>query len=95
MGRPDYSQADDAELLALTASDPEAFGVFYERFEAQLLGFFWRATRRADIAADLTAEVFAAALERLLRFDRSRGAREGGCSGSPVTSSPTRGSAAG
>jgi RNA polymerase sigma-70 factor (ECF subfamily) len=63
MGRRDYSQADDAELLALTASDAEAFGVFYERFEAQLLGYFWRATHRADIAADLTAEVFAAALE--------------------------------
>jgi RNA polymerase sigma-70 factor (ECF subfamily) len=25
MGRPDYSHADDSELLALTASDPEAF----------------------------------------------------------------------
>jgi hypothetical protein len=59
MRRHDYTQADNAELLALTASDPEAFGVFHERFEAQILGFFWRATRRADIAADLTAEVFA------------------------------------
>ncbi len=48
MRRHDYAQADDAELLSLTASDPEAFGVFYERFEAQILGFFWRATRRAQ-----------------------------------------------
>ncbi len=77
MRRPDYSQADDAELLVLTASDPEAFGVFYERFEAQLLGFFWRATRRADIAADLTAEVFAAALESAAGFRAQSGSARG------------------
>jgi RNA polymerase sigma factor (sigma-70 family) len=77
MGRPDYTQAGDAELLALTASDPEAFGVFYERFEAQILGFFWRATRRADIAADLTAEVFAAALESAGTFRPGSGSPRG------------------
>jgi RNA polymerase sigma-70 factor (ECF subfamily) len=73
MRRRDYTRADDAELLALTATDPEAFGVFYERFEAQLLGFFWRATHRADIAADLTAEVFAAALESAAAFRAQSG----------------------
>jgi RNA polymerase sigma factor (sigma-70 family) len=57
-----HSNATDGELLALTAEDPEAFGVFYDRFEADVLAFFWRATRRADLAADLTAEVFAVAL---------------------------------
>lgn len=77
MRRPDYSQADDAELLVLTASDPEAFGVFYERFEAQILGFFWRATGRADIAADLTAEVFAAALESAAAFRAQSGSARG------------------
>ncbi len=77
MRRPDYSQADDAELLVLTASDPEAFGVFYERFEAQILGFLWRATGRADIAADLTAEVFAAALESTAAFREESGSARG------------------
>ncbi len=77
MRHPDYSQADDAELLVLTASDPEAFGVFYERFEAQILGFFWRATGRADIAADLTAEVFAAALESAAAFRAESGSARG------------------
>jgi RNA polymerase sigma factor (sigma-70 family) len=57
-----YAHASDGELLALTAHDPEAFGVVYDRFEAEVLAFFWRATRRADLATDLTAEVFAAAL---------------------------------
>jgi RNA polymerase sigma factor (sigma-70 family) len=53
----------DAELLARTSEDPEAFGVFYDRFEADVLAFFYRATRRADVAADLTAEAFASALQ--------------------------------
>lgn len=62
------SDRSDAELLALSARDPEAFGVFYDRFERQLLAFFWRATRRSDLAADLTAEVFALALESAASF---------------------------
>jgi RNA polymerase sigma factor (sigma-70 family) len=63
-----YGDVSDTELLALTATDAAAFGVFYDRFEPDLLAFFWRATRRADIAADLTAETFAAALESAGRF---------------------------
>jgi RNA polymerase sigma factor (sigma-70 family) len=60
--------ASDAELLVLTRADPQAFGVFYDRFERDVLGFFIRATARADLAADLTAEVFAAALSSAARF---------------------------
>jgi RNA polymerase sigma factor (sigma-70 family) len=60
--------ASDAELLALTSADAEAFGVFYDRFERQVLAFFMRATSRADLAADLTAEVFAAALSSAARY---------------------------
>ena len=56
------SKLDDGDLLTSTVSDPEAFGVFYDRYEEELLIFFRRATGRADLAADLTAEVFAAAL---------------------------------
>lgn len=69
----DLSKASDAELLRLTAHDPEAFGVFYDRFERTVLAFFWRATRRADLAADLAGEVFASALESIDRFDPERG----------------------
>jgi DNA-directed RNA polymerase specialized sigma24 family protein len=75
MSQVRYSEASDAELLALTPEHPEAFGVFYDRFEAQLLGFFWRATRRADLPADLTAEVFAAALGSADDFRQLGGAR--------------------
>jgi RNA polymerase sigma factor (sigma-70 family) len=73
MAHARLSAASDAELLGLSGSDPEAFGVFYDRFEAELLQFLYRATGRADIAADLTAEVFAAALQSARRFDPELG----------------------
>jgi DNA-directed RNA polymerase specialized sigma24 family protein len=73
MARARLSTASDAELLGLALTDPQAFGVFYDRFEADLLGFLYRATGRADIAADLTAEVFAAALQSVGGFDPTRG----------------------
>ena len=66
-------QITDETLLARAAHDPEAFGRFYDRFEADLLRFFVRATRRGDLAADLTAEVFAVALAGLASFDPTRG----------------------
>lgn len=69
MARTRLSTASDAELLELAATDARAFGLFYDRFEAELLAFLYRATGRADIAADLTAEVFAAALQTRSGFD--------------------------
>jgi RNA polymerase sigma-70 factor (ECF subfamily) len=42
--------------------DPAAFGELYRRHERSIAGFLMRRTGKADLAADLTAEVFAAAL---------------------------------
>jgi RNA polymerase sigma factor (sigma-70 family) len=69
---PREAASDDA-LLSATAQDRRAFGAFYERHERALLGFFGAATRRADLAADLTAETFAAALGSASAFDAERG----------------------
>ena len=73
MGIADLSKCSDAQLLELTPADAEAFGVFYDRFERDVLAFFWRATRRGDLAADLTGEVFAEALASAARFDARHG----------------------
>jgi RNA polymerase sigma factor (sigma-70 family) len=56
------AEITDAELLASTRVDPGAFAVFYDRYEAAIVGYLIRRTRDAELAADLTAEVFAAAL---------------------------------
>jgi len=68
-----HHERGDAELLRASRSEPEAFGVFYDRTERQILAFFMRATGRADIAADLTAEVFAAALASVAGYREDLG----------------------
>jgi RNA polymerase sigma factor (sigma-70 family) len=60
----DRKTADDHLLLRVARHDPAAFGVFYARHERRLLGYLVRRTGAGDVAADLCAEVFAAALER-------------------------------
>jgi RNA polymerase sigma factor (sigma-70 family) len=60
----------DEELLAST--DPEAFGVFYDRHVTALLGYFARRTFDPEDAADLTAETFASALVARRRFKRGK-----------------------
>ncbi|WP_051471860.1 RNA polymerase sigma factor [Patulibacter minatonensis] len=62
----------DHELLA--AGDGAAFGEFYERHERAVLVFMLRRTSTPELAADLTAEVFAAALESADRFEGRDGA---------------------
>ena len=58
----------DSELLAAARSDPDAFGCFYDRYESAIVGYFMRRTRAPEVAADLTAEVFAHALAGAGRY---------------------------
>lgn len=53
--------------------NPEAFAAFYRRHSAPLTAYFLRRTGNAEVAADLCAETFAAALEGSGKFDPSRG----------------------
>jgi DNA-directed RNA polymerase specialized sigma24 family protein len=64
---------DDAALLAATAQDPEAFGLFYRRHVRAVLAYLLSRTRRPELAADLCAETFATALEQAHRYDARRG----------------------
>ena len=52
----------DEELLAAVPRDPDAFGELYARHERSVLRFMLSRTRDAELAADLCAETFAAAL---------------------------------
>jgi DNA-directed RNA polymerase specialized sigma24 family protein len=72
-----YAGRSDADLLWSTAADPEAFGAFYDRYEEPLLAFFVRATGRGELAVDLAAETFAAALEFVGGFRPSLGSAKG------------------
>src|SRR5205807_9545505 len=59
----------DGELLVATATDPEAFGTFFRRHVRGVLAFFRRRGASAEVALDLTAETFAAALEASPRYE--------------------------
>jgi RNA polymerase sigma-70 factor (ECF subfamily) len=59
--------ATDAQLLGAVDSDPDAFARFYERHETVVMGYLMRRVRDPEAAADLAAEVFAAALESASR----------------------------
>lgn len=63
----------DEDLLLATPREPEAFGVFYRRHAHAIAGYFLRRTRSPELAADLTAETFAAALRGARRFDPTKG----------------------
>jgi RNA polymerase sigma factor (sigma-70 family) len=58
----------DEQLLAATRRDPRAFGEFYARHERAVFRYFYRRTGDAELAADLSAECFAAALLSSGRF---------------------------
>jgi RNA polymerase sigma factor (sigma-70 family) len=64
----DSDPRSDGELLLATVSDPEAFAVFYRRHVRGVLSFFRRRVDGPEIAFDLTAETFAAALEAVPRY---------------------------
>ena len=58
----------DDDLLRRAPSDAASFGTFYERHERKVLAYFARRTGDAELAADLTAETFAAALIAATRY---------------------------
>ena len=63
-----WGSDSDERLLVAAAVDPGAFAEFYGRYERAMLAFFVHRIREPELAADLTAEVFAAALAGVARF---------------------------
>jgi RNA polymerase sigma-70 factor (ECF subfamily) len=57
------ANATDEELLAETPGRPDAFAAFYRRHLGAVLALLLHRTRGREATADLTAEVFASALE--------------------------------
>ena len=65
---PGWDDAPDEKLLATARAEPTAFGVFYRRHEDRVLSYFLARVGDPEVAADLTAETFAAALVSAHRF---------------------------
>jgi RNA polymerase sigma-70 factor (ECF subfamily) len=66
-----FDERADIQLLQATrAGQAEAFGEFFRRHRAVVLTFLRRRTRETELAADLLAETFAAALVNVLDAGR-------------------------
>jgi RNA polymerase sigma-70 factor (ECF subfamily) len=65
---PVWDDAPDERLLATARAEPSAFGAFYRRHEDRVLSYFLARVGDPEVAADLTAETFAAALVSVHRF---------------------------
>lgn len=68
---------DRALLVATAAGDANAFEGFYRRYEAAVVGFHLRRTGDRELAFDLAAETFAAAIVSSPRFDPTLGSPAG------------------
>ncbi len=67
-----WSEANDAALLAEGCSEPDAFMVFYRRYESAVIGYMLRRTGSTERAVDLASEVFAEALASSRRYRREK-----------------------
>jgi RNA polymerase sigma factor (sigma-70 family) len=65
---PSGGEVSDGALLAVALRDPDAFVRFYDRYEAAVAGFFLARVVDPEVAADLTAEVFANVLAASGRY---------------------------
>jgi RNA polymerase sigma-70 factor (ECF subfamily) len=63
-----WDRSSDEELLRACRGEPAAFGAFYARHEERILRYFVARVGDGEVAADLTAETFAAALAGAHRF---------------------------
>jgi RNA polymerase sigma factor (sigma-70 family) len=76
-GEDESDALSDGDLLRGSSSDPQLFGLFYDRHVTAILSYFMSRTACAHTAGDLTAETFAKALSGSHRFDESRGPARG------------------
>lgn len=65
---------DRALVARIAAGDQEALGAIYQRYLPLVLRWSLRQTANRELAADLTSEVFAAALLSARRYDPELGA---------------------
>jgi RNA polymerase sigma-70 factor (ECF subfamily) len=68
-----WETRSDEDLLAALTREPAAFSAFYRRHVDEVLGYLQRRSKDAELAADLTAEVFATLLTRAGRYRPERG----------------------
>jgi RNA polymerase sigma-70 factor (ECF subfamily) len=69
-----FSVFSEAEVIEAARRDASAFGPLYEQYSVPIYRYCFRQTRDADAAADLTAQVFVQALEKIDQYRPHQGA---------------------
>ena len=69
-GVPHPALLVDAELVERARSDPEAFGVLYERHVRSVFGFALGKLHDPNLAEDITSQTFLQALRALPRYEQ-------------------------
>ncbi len=64
-----YADKADVELIALAATDRNAFGELYERYVNRIYNYIYYRTNHHQDAEDLTAKVFMRALKHIEHYD--------------------------
>jgi DNA-directed RNA polymerase specialized sigma24 family protein len=85
------TETADELLVVGVARDPEALGVFYRCHKERVLRYFLRRRATAELAADLTAEVFAAVLVAAARLEPGGPGRGHGIARRTLAASRRRG----
>src|SRR5918992_2665858 len=67
----DHADQSDDDLIAVARDDSSAFAALYRRHSEAVLRYLVYRTGSGEHAADLTAEVFAAAFEASARYRRN------------------------
>lgn len=62
------SHSEEAELVARAKTDPEAFGLLYERYVRPIYNYIYYRTGNTQDAEDLTARVFQRVSQHLPRY---------------------------
>jgi len=70
---PADADPDSSLVLAVARGDERAFGTLYRRYLPLVVRWSLRETGNRELAADLSAEVFAAALSAAARYRPDRG----------------------
>jgi RNA polymerase sigma-70 factor (ECF subfamily) len=68
---PALSETADGDLLAMAASEPEAFGELFKRHSRSVYAYCARRTGNLDLAEDLTSVVFLEAFRRRRKLQLS------------------------
>jgi RNA polymerase sigma-70 factor (ECF subfamily) len=61
--------SDEAALTLAAQSDPQAFGLLYERYVGRIYNYIYYRTGNVDDAEDLTARVFFRAMRHIEHYD--------------------------